>query len=66
MDTITTSIRTDAQLKCETDRLFADLDMNFSAAVNTFLRPAGWWPAPFRTHRHDAVAVLKMSTAKCS
>ena len=40
MDTITTSIRTDAQLKKEADRLFADLGMNFSTAVNTFLRQA--------------------------
>ena len=40
MGTITTSIRTDAQLKREADRLFADLGMNFSTAVNTFLRQA--------------------------
>jgi DNA-damage-inducible protein J len=40
METITTSIRTDAQLKREADRLFADLGMNFSTAVNTFLRQA--------------------------
>lgn len=40
MDTITTSIRTDAQLKREADSLFADLGMNFSTAVNTFLRQA--------------------------
>ncbi|BCV18083.1 type II toxin-antitoxin system RelB/DinJ family antitoxin [Leptogranulimonas caecicola] len=40
MNTITTSIRTDAQLKKEADRLFADLGMNFSTAVNTFLRQA--------------------------
>lgn len=40
MDTITTSIRTDAALKREADRLFADLGMNFSTAVNTFLRQA--------------------------
>lgn len=40
MDTVTTSIRTDAQLKREADRLFADLGMNFSTAVNTFLRQA--------------------------
>ena len=38
--TITTSIRTDAQLKREADRIFADLGMNFSTAVNTFLRQA--------------------------
>ena len=40
METITTSIRTDAQLKREADRLFSDLGMNFSTAVNTFLRQA--------------------------
>jgi DNA-damage-inducible protein J len=40
METITTSIRTDVQLKREADRLFADLGMNFSTAVNTFLRQA--------------------------
>jgi DNA-damage-inducible protein J len=40
MDTVTTSIRVDAQLKREADRLFADLGMNFSTAVNTFLRQA--------------------------
>lgn len=40
MDTITTSIRTDAQLKREADRLFADLGMSFSTAVNVFLRQA--------------------------
>lgn len=40
MNTITTSIRTDAQLKKEADRLFADLGMNFSTAVNIFLRQA--------------------------
>jgi DNA-damage-inducible protein J len=40
METITTSIRTDAQLKREADRLFANLGMNFSTAVNTFLRQA--------------------------
>ena len=40
METITTSIRIDAQLKREADRLFADLGMNFSTAVNTFLRQA--------------------------
>jgi DNA-damage-inducible protein J len=40
MNTVTTSIRTDAQLKKEADRLFADLGMNFSTAVNTFLRQA--------------------------
>ena len=40
MSTITTSIRIDAQLKSEADRLFADLGMNFSTAVNTFLRQA--------------------------
>ena len=40
METVTTSIRTDAQLKREADRLFADLGMNFSTAVNTFLRQA--------------------------
>ena len=40
MGTITTSIRTDAALKREADRLFADLGMNFSTAVNTFLRQA--------------------------
>ncbi len=40
MDTITTSIRTDAALKREADRLFADLGMNFSTAVNMFLRQA--------------------------
>ena len=40
METITTSTRTDAQLKREADRLFADLGMNFSTAVNTFLRQA--------------------------
>ena len=33
-------IRTDAQLKREADRLFANLGMNFSTAVNTFLRQA--------------------------
>ncbi|MDO4537981.1 MAG: type II toxin-antitoxin system RelB/DinJ family antitoxin [Coriobacteriales bacterium] len=40
MGTITTSIRTDARLKGEADRLFADLGMNFSTAVNIFLRQA--------------------------
>jgi DNA-damage-inducible protein J len=40
MSTITTSIRTDAQLKQEADRLFADLGMNFTTAVNMFLRQA--------------------------
>ena len=40
METITTSIRTDEQLKREADRLFADLGMNFSTAVNMFLRQA--------------------------
>ena len=40
METITTSIRADAQLKREADRLFADLGMNFSTAVNIFLRQA--------------------------
>lgn len=40
METVTTSIRTDAQLKREADRLFANLGMNFSTAVNTFLRQA--------------------------
>lgn len=40
MSTITTSIRVDSQLKREADRLFADLGMNFSTAVNTFLRQA--------------------------
>lgn len=40
METVTTSIRTDAQLKREADRLFADLGMNFSTAVNAFLRQA--------------------------
>ena len=40
MGTITTSICTDAQLKREADRLFADLGMNFSTAVNIFLRQA--------------------------
>ena len=40
METVTTSIRTDAQLKREADQLFADLGMNFSTAVNTFLRQA--------------------------
>ena len=40
MATVTTSIRTDAQLKREADRLFSDLGMNFSTAVNTFLRQA--------------------------
>jgi DNA-damage-inducible protein J len=40
MGTVTTSIRVDAQLKREADRLFADLGMNFSTAVNTFLRQA--------------------------
>lgn len=40
MRTTTTSIRTDAQLKKEADQLFADLGMNFSTAVNVFLRQA--------------------------
>ena len=40
MQAVTTSIRTDAQPKREADRLFADLGMNFSTAVNTFLRQA--------------------------
>ena len=40
METITTSIRTDAQLKREADRLVSNLGMNFSTAVNTFLRQA--------------------------
>jgi DNA-damage-inducible protein J len=40
MSTITTSIRTDAQLKQEADRLFADLGMDFTTAVNMFLRQA--------------------------
>ena len=50
METITTSIRTDAQLKREADRLFSDLGMNFSTAVNTFLRQAVREQGlPFRT-----------------
>lgn len=40
MNTITTSIRTDSQLKQAADQLFADLGMNFSTAVNMFLRQA--------------------------
>lgn len=40
MSTVTTSIRIDSQLKQEADRLFSDLGMNFSTAVNTFLRQA--------------------------
>ena len=40
MATVTTSIRTDAQLKQEADQLFTELGMNFSTAVNMFLRQA--------------------------
>ena len=40
MNTITTSIRMDSQLKQAADQLFADLGMNFSTAVNMFLRQA--------------------------
>ena len=40
MNTITTSIRMDSQLKQAADQLFAELGMNFSTAVNMFLRQA--------------------------
>ena len=57
METITTSIRTDAQLKREADRLFADLGMNFSTAVNTFLRQAVREQGlPFRPTRDVPIA----------
>lgn len=40
MSTVTTSVRMDEQLKREADELFSDLGLNFSTAVNMFLRQA--------------------------
>lgn len=52
MNTVTTSIRTDSQLKKAADQLFAELGMNFSTAVNIFLRQAVREQAlPFRPTR---------------
>jgi DNA-damage-inducible protein J len=38
MDAITIRVRTDPELKGEADRLFSELGLSFSTAVNMFLR----------------------------
>jgi DNA-damage-inducible protein J len=40
MDAITIRVRTDPELKEEADRLFSELGLSFSTAVNMFLRQA--------------------------
>jgi 4-hydroxy-tetrahydrodipicolinate reductase len=66
MATVTTSIRTDAQLKQEADQLFTELGMNFSTAVNIFLRQAVRMQGlPFRPTRDvpNAVTAAAMHEA---